>query len=136
MPGAANQPLLSRASSGYRRLNRHQCSFRQRQVEAEEVRRGIRNAPPREKTFGDLCDYWLENRAPRKRSQKDDESIIRKHLRPAFGTMKLRGIKGTNLLRRKSRRSRSPQTGRIRMRTLLLGSSLPRRGLSHPGCDT
>jgi hypothetical protein len=66
------------------------CSFRQRQVEAEEVRRGIRNAPPPEKTLGDLCDYWFENSAPRKRSQKDDESIIRKHLRPAFGTMKLR----------------------------------------------
>ena len=50
----------------------------------------MRNAPPPENTFGDLRDYWLDSRAPRKRSQKDDESIIRKHLRPAFGTMKLR----------------------------------------------
>ena len=56
-------------------LSRHQ-------VEVEEIRRGVRNAAPPEKTFGDLCDYWIENRAPRKRSRKDDESIIRKHLRP------------------------------------------------------
>jgi integrase len=39
-----------------------------------------------------LFDYWLEKRAIRKRSQKDDESIIRKHLRPRFGAMRLRDI--------------------------------------------
>jgi integrase len=61
-------------------------------VEVEEIRRGLRNATPPEKTFGDLCDYWLENRAPRKRSRKDDESIIRRHLRPAFGAMRLRDV--------------------------------------------
>jgi hypothetical protein len=63
-----------------------------RLVEVEEVRRGIRNATPPEKTFGDLCDYWVEHRAPRKRSGKDDESIIRRHLRPAFGAMRLRDV--------------------------------------------
>jgi integrase len=52
----------------------------------------MRNAPPPETTFGDLCNYWLENRAPRKRSAKDDESIIRRHLRPAFGAMKVRDV--------------------------------------------
>jgi hypothetical protein len=65
-----------------RELSRHQ-------VEVEEIRRRVRNAAPPEKTFGDLCDYWIANRAPRKRSRKDDESIIRKHLRPAFGAMRL-----------------------------------------------
>jgi len=39
-----------------------------------------------------IFDYWIEKRAPRKRNKKDDESIIRKHLRPAFGAMKLRNI--------------------------------------------
>jgi integrase len=67
-----------------------QTELSRRQVEVEEIRRGVRNAPPPEKTFGDLCDYWIENRAKRKRSQKDDESIIRKHLRPAFGGLQLR----------------------------------------------
>lgn len=61
-------------------------------AEVEEIRKGLRTATPPEKTFGDLCDYWVERRAPRKRSGKDDESIIKKHLRPAFGTMKLRDL--------------------------------------------
>jgi hypothetical protein len=69
-----------------------QTELRRRQVEVEEVRRGLRNAPPPEKTGGDLFDYWLEKRALRKRSQKDDESILRKHLRPRFGAMRLRDI--------------------------------------------
>jgi integrase len=61
-------------------------------ADVEEIRKGLRTATPPEKTFGDLCDYWVENRAPRKRSGKDDESIIKKHLRPAFGTMRLRDL--------------------------------------------
>jgi hypothetical protein len=39
--------------------------------------------PCRLKTVNDICDYWIEKRAPRKRSKKDDVSIIRKHLRPS-----------------------------------------------------
>ena len=62
------------------------------ETEADEVRRGIRAAPPPEKTFDDLCDYWIKNRVPVKRSGKDDESVIRRHLRPAFGKMRLRDI--------------------------------------------
>jgi hypothetical protein len=53
-----------------------QTELRRHQVEIAEIKRGIRNAPPPKKTCGDLFDYWLEKRAPRKRSQKDDESII------------------------------------------------------------
>jgi hypothetical protein len=68
-------------------------------VEAEEIKRGIRNRPPPEKSFGDLCDYWLEKRAPRKRSEKDDKSIIGKHRRlrwswPARLRAKCRGSPG------------------------------------------
>src|SRR5579863_7097892 len=44
--------------------------------------------PPR-KTFGDLCDYYIANRAPQKRSGEHDESIIRCHLRPEFATIQL-----------------------------------------------
>jgi integrase len=78
-----------RQSAVYDHYKRAQAELRRRQVEVEEVRCGIRNTPPPEKTFGDLCDYWLDKRAPRKRSQKDDESIIRRHLRPAFGAMRI-----------------------------------------------
>ena len=79
-----------RQSAVFDDYKRAQAELSRRQVEVEEIRRGVRNAPPPEKTLGDLFEYWVEKRAVRKRSKKDDESIIRKHLRPAFGTMKLR----------------------------------------------
>ncbi len=81
---------------------RRSCAFKlkrdaerfeiQKKAEAERIRRGLQlgNAPNH--TFGELADYWIAHRAARKRSQKDDESIIRKHLRPAFGTMLVREV--------------------------------------------
>lgn len=45
------------------------------------------------KTFNELCNHWPErNKAERKRSHVDDESIIRAHLRPFFGNLKIRDI--------------------------------------------
>ena len=69
-----------------------QSELRKRQLEAEEVRRGLREAPAPPRTFDELADYWIEHRASRKRSRKDDESIIRVHLRPAFGGLRLRQL--------------------------------------------
>lgn len=65
---------------------------KKREAEAEEVKKGLRAPAPLNKTFDDICDYWLEKRLPLKRSQKDDQSIIRTHLRPAFGKLKLREV--------------------------------------------
>lgn len=65
---------------------------RRREAESTEVRLGLRPKRPVAHTFNELCDYWLEHRAPRKRSQKDDESIIRVHLRPAFSRLRLANI--------------------------------------------
>lgn len=45
-----------------------------------------------DKSFNDLCDYWIKNRVPEKRSGSDDESIIRAHLRPMFGALSLREL--------------------------------------------
>jgi hypothetical protein len=81
-----------RQSAVFDDYRRAQTELSRRQVEVEEIQRGVRNAAPPEKTVGDLCDYWLENLAFRKRSHKDDESIIRRHLRPAFGTTRLRDV--------------------------------------------
>lgn len=64
-------------------------ALRRHQAEADDIRAGLRKKAPLRKTFSELCDYWLENRAPQKRSFKDDESIIRAHLRPAFGAVEL-----------------------------------------------
>ena len=66
--------------------------LRRREREVEEVRRGERLPTPPDKTMNELFDWWLVHRAPRKRSAKDDESIIRKHLRPALGRFRLRAI--------------------------------------------
>ena len=81
-----------RQSTVFDEYKRAQTELSRRQVEVEEIRRGTRHAPPPEKTFSDLCDYWLANRTPRKRSCKDDKSLIEKHLRPAFGPMCLLDI--------------------------------------------
>jgi integrase len=81
-----------RQSAVFDEYRRAQTELSRHQVEVEEIRRGLRNATPPEQSLGDLCDYWVEHRAPRKRSRKDDESIIRKHLRPAFGAMRVRDV--------------------------------------------
>lgn len=62
------------------------------EVEADEIRRGVRRPQVADKTFGELADYWIEKRVPQKRSGHHDESIIRRHLRPAFGALRLRAI--------------------------------------------
>jgi integrase len=58
--------------------------LRRRELEVEERRRGLRPAVLAPKKFDALADYWEENRAPQKRSGKNDKSILRRHLRPAF----------------------------------------------------
>jgi hypothetical protein len=63
-------PLARRASQAAERrvddYKRAQTELSWKQVEAEEVKRDIRNAAPLEKTFEDLCDYCVEKRAPRR----------------------------------------------------------------------
>lgn len=66
--------------------------LKKRESESEEVIRGQRAPAPLNKTFNDICDYWIEKRLPLKRSPKDDMSIIRTHLRPAFGKLKLKEV--------------------------------------------
>ncbi len=74
--------------------DRREAALALKRIEANvaEIRAGRRNAPPPERSFGELCDRWIEARVPLKRSGKDDESIIRCHLRPAFGSLSLREV--------------------------------------------
>ena len=67
--------------------------LRQRELEADERRRGIRDPAPTERTFVDIAEYWERERIPLKRSGNDDKSIL-KHLRPAFARMKLSAFAG------------------------------------------
>src|SRR5205814_637743 len=64
------------------------------ETQAEEIRRGIREGRPSDKTFGELCDYYLEKLTPQKRRPHDDTHIIEKHLRPFFGKAKLVELEG------------------------------------------
>lgn len=66
--------------------------LKKKEAEAEEVKKGLRSPAPINKTFDELCDYWLEKRLPQKRSQKDDQSIIKTHLRPSFGKLKIKDV--------------------------------------------
>jgi integrase len=59
------------------------------ELEVKEIKRGLRSPIPPNKTVGDLCDYWVERRAPQKRSRKDDESVIRCHIRPLLADVRL-----------------------------------------------
>jgi integrase len=79
------EPTGERRSEVFENRNDAVLVLQRNEVAAAEVRRGLRLAAPPKKTVNELCDYWLKNRTPLKRSPKDDESIIRRHIRPAFG---------------------------------------------------
>jgi integrase len=66
--------------------------LRQHELQVEQVRRGLSVLVLADKLFNDLADYWIANRVPQKRSGDDDKSIIRCHLRPAFGPINVRKI--------------------------------------------
>ena len=55
---------------------------------------GAERAPLLEaKTFDDLAEHWLKLKAGKKKSIKDDRSIINRHLRPALGPLALPQIR-------------------------------------------
>ncbi len=75
------------------------------------VAAGVEPRPPEPRTFGELCDYWLENRTANKRSPKDDRSIIEAHLRPALGGLLLAEVSVQRADQyRRGRRHLSPKT--------------------------
>lgn len=98
-------------------------ALRARQSETDEIRRGLRKPAPVDRTFNDLADYWIKHRAAEKRSKADDESIIRKHLRPAFGSLVLRSLGVECIDRYKAERAKlSPKT--VGNHLTLLGTML------------
>jgi integrase len=69
-----------------------QRALRAHQATTDEIRHGLRPKPLEDRTFTDLATYWETHVLPTKRSRKDDMSILRAHLRPAFGSLLLRQI--------------------------------------------
>jgi len=81
-----------RCSAIFKNYSEAEFILRKKQIEVEEIRLGLRKPRPPEKTFDELCDYWLKYRTSRKRNPKDDPSIMRCHLRPFFGRFLLQNI--------------------------------------------
>ncbi len=86
-----------RKSEVYEKRDDAKFALSRHEAHVEEKKRGLRELAPPKKTFDELCDYWLKNKAPQKRNQKDDESVIRAHLRPHFGGKLLSEIKGSDI---------------------------------------
>ena len=101
----------TRQSAVYEKFGDADKALRRVQTETDQVKTGERDRPPPPKTFNDLADYWVENRLPRQRDQDRDLSVLRCHLRPAFGPLLLTEItleRIDTLVR--SRRHLSPHT--------------------------
>lgn len=81
-----------RRSEVHERFEDAEIALHRHKLEAAEIRRGSRLPIARGKTFAKLADYWLDARTTRKRSAKDDRSIIERHLRPAFGHLCLSNL--------------------------------------------
>jgi integrase len=67
--------------------------LREEQHRVDLVRKGLPPPvkPSRDRrTFNELADHWLEHR--HKRSTVDDTSILRRHLRPAFGELSVEDV--------------------------------------------
>jgi len=81
-----------RRSAVYKDYNHAQRELRARLVEVDEINAGQRSAPPPDKTFSELCDFWLAVKTPQKKKARDDQSLIRCHLRPTFGHLALKDV--------------------------------------------
>ena len=81
-----------RRSAVFKSFKDADAALKVRQAEVELIKAGERLPTPKDRTVGELLDDWLKYRAPNKRSQKDDISIIRAHLRPHLGHVLLRDL--------------------------------------------
>ncbi|MBP6830342.1 MAG: site-specific integrase [Deltaproteobacteria bacterium] len=98
-------------------------ALRTKQTDVDEIVRGLKKAPVADRAVRELCDYWLKHKAPTKRSRADDESMIRHHLLPGFGSVLLRELSVVHVDGYREARSHlSPKT--VRNHLTLLTSML------------
>ena len=82
----------NRRFKSYRTKKEAQGALHVLNAESQAIRAGVKARPLEPHTFDELTAYWLDHRASRKRSGKNDSSIINRHLRPFFGGMQLGDI--------------------------------------------
>lgn len=73
-----------RFSECYHTYRDAEYALKKIETEVEEIKKGIRSPTIVKKHFGELCESYLKFRSSRKRKSRDDESIIRVHLKPFF----------------------------------------------------
>jgi hypothetical protein len=59
-----------RHSRTFRKHRDAEAFERRKKAETEEITHGLRAAVPVARSFGSLCDYWVEHRASRKRRRQ------------------------------------------------------------------
>ena len=82
--------------------------------ERQRARLGFEPVKQVDRTYEQLCDRWREFVMSRKRSAKDDESIMRCHLIPTFCGQSIHTISADQIdrLRQRLERERKPKTVR------------------------
>jgi len=70
------------------RVTTAELALRKAELDTEERRRGLRPAELGPRSFLDASAYWRSNRAPQKRREADDFSMLRQ-LEPHFGKVLL-----------------------------------------------
>jgi hypothetical protein len=81
-----------RCSEVYECYEEADTALLRHKVEVAAIKSGRRAPIQRGKTHSELFDYWLSVRASRKRSGRDDRSIIERHLRPLLGGLPMGGL--------------------------------------------
>jgi integrase len=113
----------NRQSATFSSHNDAKAALAKAQAEAEAIREGSKPKPPPVKTFAELADHWMATRALHKRSIKDDESVLKVHLKPAFAAVELRSITYERIEAYKATKIKcAPQT--LRHQLNLLGAML------------
>lgn len=111
----------SRSFVNYREAER---ALHQRRVDVEQKRLGVGRKTIESRRFSELAAYQLAHHTVRKRSPKDDESMLGAHLTPFFGKYWLQniGVEAIDSYTDSKRRSLSPKT--INNHLTLLGTML------------
>ena len=113
-----------RQSEVYENYRDAEYALKRHQTEVEDIRRGFLLRPSRDRSFNELDKRWMATRGALKRNPNDDLSILRAHLRPAFGELTLRQITSERIadFSAKLSATRAPLT--VRNILTLLGAML------------
>jgi integrase len=81
-----------RQSATFASFKEAEAALIEKKSKTNRIRLGLEEPTPMDLTFDQLCDKYLANCSSQKRRARDDESIVRIHLRPTFGKLKLKQI--------------------------------------------